>query len=84
VGFIGLAYFESAAIAGRYLLAFLAQDLVQAAITFRAVARRERTGLDLYLDGEQVYAHRRSLPLDQRRRAVTLHSLSGGSVVDPR
>jgi hypothetical protein len=61
--FLGTAYFGSAASAGRYLLAFLAPNLVQAAVTFRAVARRERAGLDLYIHGGEVNAHLRSIPL---------------------
>jgi hypothetical protein len=80
--FIGGAYFYGAAISGRYLVAFFAPDLVQAVITGRAVARRERAGLDLYIHGGRVDAHLRSLPLDQRQPVATLRPGSSESLFD--
>jgi hypothetical protein len=61
--FVAWAYFVSTASAGRFLLASSLPGIAQALITHRAITRRERTGVELYLGGGQIYVHPRVEPL---------------------
>lgn len=64
-GIVG--YFYGARVAGAWLAVVSAPGLIQASVVRSAVARRERSLVDLYVEqsGDAVHAHSRGVPLNE-------------------
>jgi hypothetical protein len=60
---VASSYFAGPAGAGRFAVACCLPSLAQALMTRRAIVRRERKGVELFVGGDEVYVHPRSQPL---------------------